>query len=110
VPSEAQGVPQEEHKGADRERPGSEEVKVPGEVGLTEQEARRRLADAGFEIEVRYRESSAEDTGKVLEQSIPGGKVGGGGFEYPPYSGQGSRARKGSKPSRPQLPRGGEIN
>jgi beta-lactam-binding protein with PASTA domain len=44
-------------------------------VGLTEQEARRRLADAGFEIEVRHRESSAEDTGKVLEQSIPGGKV-----------------------------------
>jgi PASTA domain len=75
VPSEAQGVPQDEHKGADRERPGSEEVKVPGVVDLTEQEARRRLADAGFEIEVRHRESSAEDTGKVLEQSIPGGRV-----------------------------------
>ena len=74
VPGEAQGVPREVHKGADRELPGSEEVKVPGVVGLAEQEARERLAEAGFEVEVERRESSAQDTGKVLEQSIPGGR------------------------------------
>ena len=74
VPGEAQGVPREVHKGADRELPGSEEVKVPGVVGLAEQEARERLAEAGFEVEVERRESSAQDTGKVLEQSITGGR------------------------------------
>jgi eukaryotic-like serine/threonine-protein kinase len=74
VPSEAQGAAQEAHEGADREPPAPEEVKVPSVVGLTEQEARERLAEAGFGVEVKYRESSEEDTGKVLEQSIPGGK------------------------------------
>jgi eukaryotic-like serine/threonine-protein kinase len=74
VPGESRGVPQEAHKVADREPPAPEEVKVPGVVGLTEQEARERLADAGFRVEVKLRESSEEDAGKVLEQSIPGGK------------------------------------
>jgi hypothetical protein len=74
VPGEAQGVPQEAHEGADREPPAPEEVKVPGVVGLTEQEARERLAEAGFGVEVKHRESSEEDAGKVLEQSVPGGK------------------------------------
>jgi hypothetical protein len=74
VPGEAQGISRKKHQGADREPPGSEEVKVPGVVGLTEQEARERLADAGFGMEVKLRESPPEDTGKVLEQSIPGGK------------------------------------
>ena len=74
VPSEAQGVPQEANEGADREPPAPEEVKVPSVVGLTEQEARERLAEAGFGTEVKDRGSSEEDAGKVLEQSIPGGK------------------------------------
>jgi hypothetical protein len=74
VPGEAQGVPQEVHEGADREPPAPEEVKVPSVVGLTVQEARERLAEAGLEVEVKHRESSEEDAGKVLEQSVPGGK------------------------------------
>jgi hypothetical protein len=42
--------------------------------GLTERAARERLASAGFEAEVRSRESPVEDAGRVLEQSVPGGK------------------------------------
>ncbi len=42
--------------------------------GLTERAARERLAGAGFEAEVRSRESPVEDAGRVLEQSAPGGK------------------------------------
>jgi eukaryotic-like serine/threonine-protein kinase len=74
VPSDAQVVPQEEHGGAHRQPPAPEEAKVPGVVGLTEQEARERLAEVGFGVEVKHRESSEEDADKVLEQSIPGGK------------------------------------
>ncbi len=43
-------------------------------VGLTEQEAQERLAEAGLGVEVEPQESAEEDIGKVLEQSIPGGK------------------------------------
>ncbi len=60
--------------GAGREPPGSEEARVPDVEGLTEKAARERLAGAGFETEVRPRESPAEDSGRVLEQSVPGGK------------------------------------
>jgi beta-lactam-binding protein with PASTA domain len=42
--------------------------------GLTEQDARERLAEAGFETEVRPRKSPEEDAGRVLEQSASGGK------------------------------------
>jgi eukaryotic-like serine/threonine-protein kinase len=51
-----------------------EEVKVPGVEGSTGQEAREHLAEAGFETEVRRQESPEEDAGRVLEQSVPGGK------------------------------------
>jgi hypothetical protein len=43
-------------------------------VGLGEQEARERVADAGFEEGVRRQESPQKDAGKVLEQSVPGGQ------------------------------------
>src|SRR5215204_749397 len=72
----APGGPSEE-VGKKRSRP--EEVKVPGVEGLTEQEARERLAEAGFDTEVRDRTSPEEDDGssssssRVLEQSVPGG-------------------------------------
>jgi hypothetical protein len=52
-----------------------EEVKVPGVENATEQEAQVRLADAGLETEVRLRNSSQKDAGRVLEQSPPEGKV-----------------------------------
>ncbi len=61
-------------KGAGREPPGPEETKVPDVQGLTEQAARERLAGAGFEAKVRPRQSPVQDAGKVLEQSVPGGK------------------------------------
>jgi tRNA A-37 threonylcarbamoyl transferase component Bud32 len=52
----------------------AEATEVPQVVGLSAQEAKERLADAGFESEPRPRESSEEDAGKVLEQSVAGGK------------------------------------
>jgi hypothetical protein len=61
--------------GAGREPPGPEAARVPAVEGLTEQAARDRLSGAGFETEVRSRESSAEDAGRVLEQSVPGGRT-----------------------------------
>jgi eukaryotic-like serine/threonine-protein kinase len=51
-----------------------EEVKVPGVEGSTGQEVREHLAEAGFETEVRRQESPEEDAGRVLEQSVPGGR------------------------------------
>jgi serine/threonine protein kinase len=52
-----------------------EEVKVPGVENATEQEAQERLADAGLETEIRLRDSLQRDAGRVLEQSLPEGKV-----------------------------------
>ena len=43
-------------------------------LGLDRAEAQRRLIDDGFEVDVRLRESSGDDAGKVLAQSIPGGQ------------------------------------
>ena len=47
---------------------------VPKVVGLTEEEARGRLAEEGFGAAVERRASAEEDEGKVLEQSVPAGK------------------------------------
>jgi eukaryotic-like serine/threonine-protein kinase len=47
-------------------------VEVPAVEGLTEEQARQKLAR--FEVEVRRQESSAADVGKVLEQSPAAGK------------------------------------
>jgi eukaryotic-like serine/threonine-protein kinase len=52
-----------------------EEVKVPGVEDATEQVAQERLADAGLETVVRLRSSPQKDAGRVLEQSLPEGKV-----------------------------------
>jgi hypothetical protein len=68
------GTPGEPSEGAGQKPSGPEKVKVRDVVGLTEQEARERLADAGFEVEVRRQESPGEDAGRVLQQSVPGGK------------------------------------
>jgi eukaryotic-like serine/threonine-protein kinase len=66
LPGEAQDTP--------REPPAPEEIRVPSMVGLTEQEARERLAEAGFGVDVKLQESAEEDAGKVLEQSTSGGR------------------------------------
>ena len=47
---------------------------MPAVKGLGAQEARERLAAAGFEVGVRHREGTEEGNGKVLEQSVAGGK------------------------------------
>jgi hypothetical protein len=47
---------------------------VPRVVGLTEEEARGRLAEEGFGVSVERRESSQKVKGKVLEQSVQAGK------------------------------------
>jgi tRNA A-37 threonylcarbamoyl transferase component Bud32 len=73
-PGAARSAPEEPPKGADRARPGHKEAEVPMVKGLAAQEARERLAEAGFEVGVRYRQGTEEGNGKVLEQSVAGGK------------------------------------
>jgi tRNA A-37 threonylcarbamoyl transferase component Bud32 len=58
---------------AERPRAGPESVEVPPVTDFGEQEARERLEKAGLRVEVRTRESSEEETGQVLEQSVAGG-------------------------------------
>ena len=74
IPGPAGGAPEEPPEGAERARPGPKEAEVPAVKGLAAQEARERLAEAGFAVGVRYREGPAEGAGKVLEQSVAEGK------------------------------------
>jgi serine/threonine-protein kinase len=59
----------------DGQTPTDQEVEVPAVKGLSEQEARKRLDQAGLQVEVRSRESSEEDAGRVLEQSVASGQT-----------------------------------
>jgi hypothetical protein len=68
------GVPGGPSVGAGTKPSRPEEVKVPGVEGSNVQEASERLADAGFETEVRPQQMPKADAGKVSEQSVPGGK------------------------------------
>ena len=54
--------------------PGPKEAEVPAVEGLAAQEARERLAEAGFEVGVRHRKGPEEGNGRVLEQSVAGGE------------------------------------
>jgi serine/threonine-protein kinase len=74
IPEILRGTSEEPSEGAGQEPAGPEKVEVPGVVGLGEQEARERLADAGFEVGVRRQEGPEEDDGKVLQQSVAGGE------------------------------------
>jgi hypothetical protein len=74
VPEILRGTPGEPSERAGQKLSRPEEVKVPGVEGSTGQEAREHLAEAGFETEVRPRKSPEKDAGRVLEQSVPGGK------------------------------------
>jgi serine/threonine-protein kinase len=51
-----------------------ETVRVPAVEGMAERAARQRLTKAGFGVGVRRRESPEGDTGKVVGQSVAGGK------------------------------------
>jgi serine/threonine-protein kinase len=74
IPGPAGGPTAEPPEGAERARPGPKEAKVPAVKGLAAQEARERLTEAGFEVGVRHREGPEEGNGRVLEQSVAGGK------------------------------------
>jgi serine/threonine-protein kinase len=74
IPGPAEGPTAEPPEGAERARPGPKEAEVPAVEGLAAQEARERLAEAGFEVGVRHREGPEEGNGRVLEQSVAGGK------------------------------------
>src|ERR687889_819450 len=67
-------LPTEAFQDAKRPPSAPEMVRVPAVKGLTERAARQRLIEAGFEVGVHRRGSSEEDTGKVMGQSVPGGK------------------------------------
>lgn len=49
-------------------------IPVPAVVGLDRAAAQERLVGAGFEVEISPRESPRKDAGRVLEQSVSGGK------------------------------------
>ena len=49
-------------------------IKVSDVEGLTEEQARQKLTTSGFKADVRRRESSAAEAGKVLDQSPAGGE------------------------------------
>jgi eukaryotic-like serine/threonine-protein kinase len=66
--------PTEASQDAKRTPSAPETVRAPAVKGMTELAARQRLTNAGFKVEVQRRESSEEDAGKVLQQSVPGGK------------------------------------
>jgi len=72
-PGAPEGKVEKPRQAAERPQAGPENVEVPPVKDLGEQEARERLEKAGFRVEVRTRESSEEDTGQVLEQSVAGG-------------------------------------
>ena len=73
-PGAARGGSEEPPEGVERARPGPKEAEVPAVEGLAAQEARERLAEDGFDVGVRHREGPEESSGRVLEQSVAGGK------------------------------------
>jgi eukaryotic-like serine/threonine-protein kinase len=67
-------LPTEAPQDAKRPPSAPETARVPTVKGMSERAARQRLTEAGFEVGVHRRESSEEDAGKVMGQSVPGGK------------------------------------
>src|ERR671913_482466 len=67
-------LPTEASQNAKRTPSAPKSVEVPTVKGTTERAARQRLTDAGFEVGVQWRGSSGEDSGKVIGQSVAGGK------------------------------------
>ena len=73
-PGAARSTPEEPPTGASRARSGPKAAAVPAVKDLGTQEARERLAAGGFGVGVWYREGTEEGSGKILEQSVAGGK------------------------------------
>ena len=80
--------------GSERVRDGHQEVEVPVVKGLEKQAARKRLDKAGFRVAVRSQESSQENTDRVLEQSVAGGKEAREGSKIVLTVGEGQRVAK----------------
>jgi serine/threonine protein kinase len=67
-------LPTEASQDAKRTPSAPKTVEVPSVKGTTERAARQRLTDAGFEVRVQRRDSSEEESGKVIGQSLADGK------------------------------------
>jgi len=87
-------LPTEAPQNAKRTPSTWEMVEVPAVKGMAERAARQRLTEAGFEVGVHPRESSEEDTGKVIEQSVLGGKEAKRGSKVLLTVGEGQQVRK----------------
>jgi eukaryotic-like serine/threonine-protein kinase len=74
IPEILSGTPGEPSKVAGKRPSGPEQDKVPGVESSTGQAARERIAHAGFDTEVKPQTSPEENSGRVLEQSVPGSK------------------------------------
>jgi hypothetical protein len=81
-------------RGDERAQGGHQEVEVPAVKGLGKQAARRSLDKAGFQVAVRFRASSQENTDRVLEQSVAGGKKAKGSSKIVLTVGEGPGAAK----------------
>src|SRR5918995_378035 len=94
VPGAGGGAPGEPSEGAERAQPSPSKVEVPAVQGLAAREARQRLAEAGFGVSVQPQESLEEDTGKILEQSVAGGRKVNKGSKILLTVGEGPRVAK----------------
>ena len=74
VPERAQEVALGTARKIERAVVSPQRVRVPGVEDLSLEEARERLADEGLGVATQERESSEEEAGQVLEQSVPKGR------------------------------------
>ncbi len=86
---------------------GPRQAKVPDVEGLSVEQARQRLEEQGFGAQSRSRQSSEQNAGMVLEQSVPGGEqaeegsvvllaIGNGSGDAAPASGSGAAGQQAS--------------
>ena len=52
---------------------GTKQITMENVVGQTEEDAKRRLTELGFEVNIEYQEDTSKENGVVLEQSISSG-------------------------------------
>ena len=71
--SDSEGRSQQEGVVAEAREFVTGQAEVSDVLGLDRAEAQGRLIDEGFAVDVRPRESTTEDEGKVLSQSVPAG-------------------------------------
>jgi tRNA A-37 threonylcarbamoyl transferase component Bud32 len=87
-------LPAEAPQDAKRPPSAPETVRVPAVKGMAERTARQRLTEVGFEVGVQHRESPKGDTGKVIGQSVAGGKEAKRGSEVLLTVGKGQQVTK----------------